>query len=754
MFDEFRDFGWQLLQRLPEDPQQRLLALLLGGGVFVALVLLLIHRRRTASLARPAKPARPQPTPAAPPPVAPGAEQRLVEQGAPGRAGAPASAPPDSGPAPAPAPAPNPDPAPIRDPGSLTFAFVQPPPVGQPRTGRRLVLFIHGLLSTEERCWGRFPEFLLADPAIANTYDVATFGYHTSPINLGTVPKLEDVALYLRTEIGTTYRDYSEVVLCAHSMGGLIARRYIADALQDAAGGAPRVSRVMFLATPHRGSVIAGMAGLGASAVSGLLSLFGSAAQAVWDSAVDNGASAQFQALASGSDFLFQLEQDEERAGVRDRITMRYVIAEDDVAVEKTSGVASNDFHVVAGTDHWSVARPDTADHASVRLLRQFLTETQDQAPFEAKAELRQPVLQRFREDTAAGTDDRKRFVFKNQAIPLVGREDEFAHLEAFLAPHQSAFRWMVLAGSGGVGKSRLALELCQAKAAHHWNAGFARPELETIDWRTWQPRMPTLIAIDYAGRLAEKVGSMLAGLAEREPAHALRFPVRVLVIERDAGGAWLDTIQNASDRVDDSLTRHAAVVLVKLDDPWPMFEAVAGGTKLGREATLAALAGIDDQQRPLFAYLMADAIANDKDVGAWDKAVLLRNIIDRDRQHYWRGPAANGAHGQEEPISAAEERALLPGWNLDRHPRLYGGGDRATGAGYRRGIPRRRNAEGARAGRTAARGHGVGRAARADMVVRKPPRSGLPRRCRRHRPDAGRAHHAGGAAVLVQGRV
>ncbi len=405
---------------------------------------------------------------------------------------------------------------------------------------------------------------------------------------------------------------------------------------------------------------MATLAGVGATVASRILSLFGSAAQFVWDRAVANGISEHLKALTSDSNFLFQLERDEEAVGIRDRITMRYVIAESDLFVERNSAVGSGDFHVVPGTDHWSLVKPVSRDDRSLLLLRQFLVDTRDRQPFDALAEHRQPLLQHFRCDKVAGTDARKHFVFKNQAIPFVGREADLAHMDAFLAPHESPFRWMVLAGSGGIGKSRLALEFCQAKAAHHWNAGFANPEREAIDWRTWQPRMPTLIAIDYAGRLASDVGRMLAGLAERTPSHLLRFPVRILVIEREAQGQWLDTVLQSSYRVDDGVTRHRTLKLGQLDDPWPIFEAVNGGTKLGRNATLKALRDIDPEQRPLFAFLMADAIAQGKNVREWDRTVLLRNIIDRDREVYWRGPATSGVRNRDEPITAVEERALV----------------------------------------------------------------------------------------------
>src|SRR5262249_54859190 len=152
---------------------------------------------------------------------------------------------------------------------------------------------------------------------------------------------------------------------------------------------------------------------------------------------------------------------------------------------------------------------------------------------------------------------------------------------------------------------------------------GFLDPEQKHApDWSLWQPRLPTLMVVDYAGREAASVARMLKGLAEREPRHRLRYPVRVVIIERDAMGPWLDIITGASRVVAGDTTRADDLVLRPITDVWPIFEYVLGhqgSAKAGRSATLAKLTEIDWEQRPLFAYLMADAMRNGQDVRRWD---------------------------------------------------------------------------------------------------------------------------------------
>ena len=67
-------------------------------------------------------------------------------------------------------------------------------------------------------------------------------------------------------------------------------------------------------------------------------------------------------------------------------------------------------------------------------------------------------VLRLF-EDVDAGF---RRFFYGTQKVPFLGREKELAALSAFLYTPKR-FAWWLVAGAGGLGKSLLALELCEA---------------------------------------------------------------------------------------------------------------------------------------------------------------------------------------------------------------------------------------------------------------------------------------------------
>jgi hypothetical protein len=122
----------------------------------------------------------------------------------------------------------------------------------------------------------------------------------------------------------------------------------------------------------------------------------------------------------------------------------------------------------VVGTDgHLTVVKPKTADHTSVLIAKKFLLEDSLQ-PGGVEADYRAPLL-RFNHVEPV---ERARFIYSARVLPCIGREAEINDLANFLGGPEQPFRWMIMYGSGGVGKSRLALEVCLA-IRNEWHAGF-----------------------------------------------------------------------------------------------------------------------------------------------------------------------------------------------------------------------------------------------------------------------------------------
>jgi pimeloyl-ACP methyl ester carboxylesterase len=125
---------------------------------------------------------------------------------------------------------------------------------------RAAILFIHGLFSSRE-AWKEFGDLLHEDPEITSRFDLRFFEYPSPKLNLNPrreIPSIDTLADALRTYVDTELKNYPEVVLVAHSQGGLIAQRFIARALNDGrAQDLAQIKLVIQFATPNSGSEFA-----------------------------------------------------------------------------------------------------------------------------------------------------------------------------------------------------------------------------------------------------------------------------------------------------------------------------------------------------------------------------------------------------------------------------------------------------------------------------------------------------------------
>jgi hypothetical protein len=167
----------------------------------------------------------------------------------------------------------------------------------QYRPGRLPVVFVHGLMSSPET-WIELFNDLLADPVLRERYQFWFFVYPTGNPIPYSAAVLRESLLSARAAHDPEGRDpsFSRTVLIGHSMGGLLTRMQIqgsGDRLWNAVSNEPLdemdlteeqkalvrrmlvydalpfVDRVVFMATPHRGSEIArGLIGrIGASLI-------------------------------------------------------------------------------------------------------------------------------------------------------------------------------------------------------------------------------------------------------------------------------------------------------------------------------------------------------------------------------------------------------------------------------------------------------------------------------------------------------
>jgi len=153
------------------------------------------------------------------------------------------------------------------------------------RPGRVPVVLVHGLLSSPVT-WARMVNDLRTDPVIREKYQFWTFFYPSSQPIIYSAAELRQALRATRDTLDPSHEDEAldHMVLVGHSMGGLISslqvrtggsklwgqfmdtapeRLSISPALKERIVKVvqfqprPEVSRVVFFATPHRGSELA-----------------------------------------------------------------------------------------------------------------------------------------------------------------------------------------------------------------------------------------------------------------------------------------------------------------------------------------------------------------------------------------------------------------------------------------------------------------------------------------------------------------
>jgi hypothetical protein len=275
-------------------------------------------------------------------------------------------------------------------------------------------------------------------------------------------------------------------------------------------------------------------------------------------------------------------------------------------------------------------------DETNVEILRRTLS-----ALFAASAAGSQPPL----DLPVLDPNEQNRFVYGAQRIPFIGRAADLGACGDFLK-NEGLFRWWLLLGSGGAGKSRLALELC-LRMQDGWRTGFLPHRHGFVGWSSWQPEKPTLLVADYAGERAGDVRDLIVALAGRRN---LAFPVRLLLLEREnVGPWWREIMRGGQEQAVIEAAQFAEprqLLPMNSDDLWramsAMFGERRGEFEDRRGEILTKLHEIDPRGLPLFAALAADALLHGGDIFRWDRKVLVRDLLTREDRRRWE-PAGVG---------------------------------------------------------------------------------------------------------------
>jgi tetratricopeptide (TPR) repeat protein len=128
--------------------------------------------------------------------------------------------------------------------------------------------------------------------------------------------------------------------------------------------------------------------------------------------------------------------------------------------------------------------------------------------------------------------------------LPLIGRKDLFAELQAWL-DDKADISVHALIGPAGTGKTRLALEFCGAidsdpSGKGKWIAGFLWPGdlgavVDTLATHSFEWERRTLLVVDYAAQCYQALTRWLDRLADEE----LDTKLRILLLDREAPEAF-----------------------------------------------------------------------------------------------------------------------------------------------------------------------------------------------------------------------
>ncbi len=235
---------------------------------------------------------------------------------------------------------------------------------------------------------------------------------------------------------------------------------------------------------------------------------------------------------------------------------------------------------------------------------------------------------------------------FKRRATEFLFREPDKTNILEWLNSDHP-FRILKITGPAGMGKSRLALQICDRCHGEYWLAGF----LDDNAWPpNWTPVRDTLVVLDYAA------SKSVAGRPAFEWLRSLFLKtvaapkVRVILIDRSEQGALWSSWKVSDIHLDlDELTLHIdlkpdrtefdRIVQTELrrrlvHDPYPAHNKAV-------EDLIPRLRG---QFRPLFGILAAAAVADNPQTHRWSPELLIESILN-DQLRKWQAAGVRDEH-------------------------------------------------------------------------------------------------------------
>jgi pimeloyl-ACP methyl ester carboxylesterase len=308
------------------------------------------------------------------------------------------------------------------------------------------VVFVHGLFSSAE-VWTSLKQLIAGDPDLAGFVTVHCFEYDSPVIRLRLdrrIAEIDDIADRLRTYLSTELSEAESIVLVTHSQGGLIVQRFLARVLSGGQGrDLARIKRIAMYACPNSGSEfflsVRKHAGFWRNPQERQLRPFNRAVMETQRTVLRAVVNAQGCTDTECRILIAAW------GGMSDKIVPPIV---------STGMFPSNG---ILDGDHFSVVRPTDRDASSYRVLKAELMAAGSPEDAQAAASGEASTERQGRVSVAPP--------FGRRDAPLQGR----ANLIASIMSSSEKSKAHILAGLGGSGKSRLALEIAHRAQQAGW---------------------------------------------------------------------------------------------------------------------------------------------------------------------------------------------------------------------------------------------------------------------------------------------